>query len=151
MQYLLEATLRIERSLANLTQTQASFERIIETKFHDLDVKVTEIQTTVEQLQGDVDTVKQARSDDSEDERPTIEQFQQVPRAARSAVIPVVDPRTTVSAPAATATVPQQVSPPPVQQSLAEAFVDALISTPSTHTGAASRRSPLEDRAYRAD
>ena len=50
MQYLLEATLRIERSLVNLTQTQASFERIIETKFHDLDVKVTEIQTTVEQL-----------------------------------------------------------------------------------------------------
>ena len=50
MTYLLKATLRIEQSLANLTQTQASFERIIETKFHDLDVKVTEIQTTVEQL-----------------------------------------------------------------------------------------------------
>jgi hypothetical protein len=46
--------------LANLTQTQASFERIIETKFHDLDVKVTQIQTTVEQLQGDVDAVKTA-------------------------------------------------------------------------------------------
>jgi len=61
--------------LANLTQTQASFEWIIETKFHDLDVKVTKIQTTVEHLQGDVDAVKQARSDDSEDERPTTEQF----------------------------------------------------------------------------
>ena len=150
MQYLLEATLRIERSLANLTQTQASFERIIETKFHDLDVKVTEIQTTVEQLQGDVDAVRKARSDDSGDDGPTTEQFQTVPRAARSAAVPVVDPRTTVSAPAATATVPQQVSTPPVQQTSSEAFADALLSTPSTHTGAASRRSPSgasEDRA----
>jgi hypothetical protein len=150
MQYLLEATLRIERSLANLTQTQASFERIIETKFHDLDVKVTDIQTTVEQLQGDVDAVKIARSDDSGDDRPTTDHFQTVPRAARSAAVPVVDPRTTVSAPAATATVPPQVSTPPAQQTSAEAFADALLSTPSTHTGAASRRltsGVSEDRA----
>ena len=48
--HLLEATLRIEKSLATLTQNQESLERIIETKFHDLDVKVTEIQSTVERL-----------------------------------------------------------------------------------------------------
>ena len=43
MTYLLEATLRIEQSLANLTQNQASLERIVETKIHDLDVKITEV------------------------------------------------------------------------------------------------------------
>ena len=37
-------------------------EWIVETKIHDLDVKVTEVQTTVEQLQRDVDGV----SDDDE-------------------------------------------------------------------------------------
>jgi hypothetical protein len=51
LSYLLEATVRIEKGLATLTQNQESLERIIETKFHDLDVKVTEIQTTVEKLQ----------------------------------------------------------------------------------------------------
>ena len=142
MQYLLEATLRIERSLTNLTQTQASFERIIETKFHNLDVKMTEIQTTVEQLQGDVNAVKLARSNDSGDDRPTTERFQTVPRAARTAAVPVVDPRTTVFAPDVTATVPPQVFTPPAPQTSVEAFADALLSTPSTHTGAASQRSP---------
>jgi hypothetical protein len=42
MTYLLETTQRIEQSLANLVKNQASLERIVETKFYDLDVKVTE-------------------------------------------------------------------------------------------------------------
>ena len=49
--YLIQATLRIEKGLATLTQNQESLERIVETKFYDLDLKVTEIQTAVEQLQ----------------------------------------------------------------------------------------------------
>ena len=49
--YLIQATLRIEKGLATLTQNQESMERIVETKFYDLDLKVTEIQTAVEQLQ----------------------------------------------------------------------------------------------------
>ncbi len=49
--YLIASTLRIEKGLATLTQNQASLERIMEQKFYDLDVKVTEIQTAVEQLQ----------------------------------------------------------------------------------------------------
>ena len=43
--------MRIEKGLATLTQNQESLERIIETKIYDLDMKVTEIQTAVEQLQ----------------------------------------------------------------------------------------------------
>ena len=50
LSYLLEATVRIEKGLATLTQNQESLESIIETKIHDLDVKVTVIQSTVERL-----------------------------------------------------------------------------------------------------
>ena len=46
--YLIQSTLRIEKGLATLTQNQESLERIIEQKFYDLDVKVTEIQSVVE-------------------------------------------------------------------------------------------------------
>ena len=50
LSYLIASTLRIEKGLATLTQNQESLERIIETKFYDLDLKVTEIQIIVEQL-----------------------------------------------------------------------------------------------------
>ena len=52
--YLIASTLRIEKGLATLTQNQESLERIMDLKFHDLDVKVTEIQLVVEQLQDDM-------------------------------------------------------------------------------------------------
>ena len=48
--YLIASTLRTEKGLATLTQNQESLERIIEQKIYDLDVKVTEIQSVVEQL-----------------------------------------------------------------------------------------------------
>ena len=48
--YLIASTLRIEKGLATLTQNQESLERIMEQKFYDLDLKVTEIQSIVEQL-----------------------------------------------------------------------------------------------------
>ena len=41
--FLIQSTLRIEKGLATLTQNQESLERIIEQKFYDLDLKVTEI------------------------------------------------------------------------------------------------------------
>ena len=40
--------------MATLNQNQESLERIVEQKFYDLDVKVTEIQSVVEQLQDDM-------------------------------------------------------------------------------------------------
>ena len=78
--YLIQATLRIEKGLATLTQNQESLERIIETKFCDLDLKVIEIQTTVEQLQEEAEERKG---------KATTKVFQRVPRAQRSAVVPV--------------------------------------------------------------
>ena len=56
--YLIQSNLRIEKGLATLTQNQESLERIIEQKFYDLDVKVTEIQSAVEQLQEEVEEKK---------------------------------------------------------------------------------------------
>ena len=145
IQHLLQATQRIEKTLANMTANQKSLERIVETKFHDLDVKVTKIQTVVETLKSQVDEVRKGtRSDDEEHQGtslPTIAQFQRMPR---SAALPVTS-RDTVSAPAATASVPLSaplVSTPPAPQTSIEIFADALISTPttSTHTGAASQK-----------
>ena len=81
--------------MATLTQNQESLERIIETKILDFDVKVIEIQSTVEKIQEELE---------DRDEGPTTDAFQQVPRGPRSPVVPVVtDPTPTVSAPAATA------------------------------------------------
>ena len=133
MTYLLEAPLRIERSLANISKNQESLEQIVETKIHDLDVKITEVQTIMEKPRDDAD---------SGDDRPTTQRFQTIPRAPRSSVVLVVDTRTTHFAPAATATAPPPVSTPPVQHTSSEAFADALISMPSTHTGAISQKSP---------
>ena len=81
---MLEATIRIEKGLTTLTQNQESLERIIETKFYDLDLKVTEIQTAVEQLQ---EEAKERRG------RSTTDSYQRVPRAQRSAAVPVSDTR----------------------------------------------------------
>ena len=47
--YMIQSTLRIEKGLATLTQNQESLERIIEPNFYDLDLKVTEMQTAVDQ------------------------------------------------------------------------------------------------------
>ena len=55
LSYLIEATLRIEKGLATLTQNQESLERIIQQKIYDLDVNVTEIQSTVEKIQEELE------------------------------------------------------------------------------------------------
>ena len=90
--YLIASTLRIE----NQTQNQSSLERIMEQKFYDLDVKVTEIQTAVEQLQ---DYMQERKG------KTTTDAFAKVPRGPRSSAVPVADTRATTSAPA-TASVP---------------------------------------------
>jgi hypothetical protein len=131
LSYLLEATVRIEKGLTTLTQNQESLERIIETKFYDLDLKVTEIQTAVEQLQEEAEE-RRGRS--------TTDAYQRVPRAQRSAAVPVTDTRATTSAPAATALVAPTVATPPVPQTSAEVFADAVLSTPSSHSGAPGDR-----------
>ena len=119
--YLIQATLRIEKGLATLTQNQESLERIVETKFYDLDLKVTEIQTVVEQLQEEAEE-RRGKS--------TTDAFKRVPRGPRSAAVPVLDTRALVSAPAATAPVPPSAPTPAAPTTSLEAFVLGVLSTP---------------------
>jgi hypothetical protein len=71
MQHLIQATQRIEKSLADLAANQKSIERNVETKFHDLDIKVTEIQTVVETFKSQVDEVWKGTSSDDEEHQGT--------------------------------------------------------------------------------
>ena len=119
--YLIQSTLRIKKGLATLTQNQESLERIIETKFYDLDLKVTEIQTAVEQLQEEAEEKRGKATTDA---------FQRVPRSQRSAAVPVTDSRATTSAPAATAPVPPPPATPPAPTTSTDAFVLGVLSTP---------------------
>ena len=107
--------------MATLTQNQESLERIVEFFFYDLDLKVTEIQTRVEQLQ-----------EEAEDRRgkATTDAFQHVPRGPRSAAVPVSDARATMSAPAATAPVPPPAPTPSAPTTSLDAFVLGVLSTP---------------------
>ena len=90
-------------------------------KFYDLDVKVTEIQSVVEQLQDDMQERKG---------KTTTEAFARVPRAQRSAAMHVTDIRATSSAPAIAPVPPAPASTPPAPTSSTEAFVLGVLRTP---------------------
>ena len=119
--YMIQSTLRIEKGLVTLTQNQQSLERIIEQRFYDLDLKVTEMQAVVEQLQEQAEEKKR---------KATTEAFQYVPRGQRSATVLVPDTRATTSAPAATALVPPPTATPSAPTTSTEAFVLGVITTP---------------------
>ena len=119
--YLIASSLRIEKGLATLTQNQESLERIVEQKFYDLDVKVTEIQSVVEQLQDDMQERKGKTTTDA---------FARVPRAERSAVVPVPDTRVTSSAPATAPAQPAPAPTPSAPSTSTEAFVLGVLRTP---------------------
>jgi hypothetical protein len=147
---LLEATQRIEQRLASIVQSQESLERIVDEKIHALDVKLTEVHTTVNKLEADIEQAKADKEEllrEMQDDlvQDSSRQTAQVPRGSRSAAIPVPDTRTTASAPPIAPVVlavdiaPPPVSTPPAQTS-AEVFADAVLTTPaSTQTEAASR------------
>lgn len=113
---------------------QKSLERIVETKFHDLDVKVTELTTIVEQLHHEVDSMKIpcSSSDDEESPLPTTTRFR---NQTRFIVVPVLKVRPSSSALALAPARASPVSTPSDLGTLGEAFVDALLSTPSPSTG----------------
>ena len=119
--YLIQATLRIEKGLATLTQNQESLERIVETKFYYLDLKVIEIQTAVEQLQ---EEAKERKG------KSTIDPFKHVPRGPRSTAVPISDARASVSTPAATAPVPPPAPTPSAPTTSTDAFILGVLSTP---------------------
>ena len=93
----------------------------MEQKFYDLDVKVTDIQSVVEQLQDDMQERKGKTTTDA---------FARVPLSQRSTAVHVPDTRATSFAPA-TASVPPAPAPTPAAPSTStEAFVLGVLRTP---------------------
>ncbi|KAE8768936.1 nucleolysin tiar [Hordeum vulgare] len=69
MAFLVSMVQGIEKNIQEILQSQKSLERVVETKFHNMDMKVTELTTIVRQLQHEVDSVEIPRSEDEyEDE-----------------------------------------------------------------------------------
>ncbi|KAE8819971.1 hypothetical protein D1007_02151 [Hordeum vulgare] len=64
MAFLVSSVQGMEKNNQEILQNQKSLERVVETKLHDMDVKVAELNTTVKQLQHEVFSVKIPRSDD---------------------------------------------------------------------------------------
>jgi len=93
----------------------------MEQKFYDLDVKVTEIQSVVEQLHGEVQEKKGKTTTDA---------FARVPRSQRSVAVPVTDTRTTSSAPATASLPPALVTTPSAPSTSTDAFILGVLSTP---------------------
>ncbi|KAE8798956.1 hypothetical protein D1007_25675 [Hordeum vulgare] len=79
MSFLVSTVQGMEKNIQEIMQNQKSLERVVETKFDNMDVKVTELTSIVSQLQHEVDSVEIPRShdegedqddDDDEDESP---------------------------------------------------------------------------------
>ena len=84
-------------------------------------MKVTEIQSVVEQLQDDMQERKG---------KTTTGACARVPRAERSAAVPVTDTGATSSAPATTSVPPAPAPTPSAPSTSTEAFVLGVIRTP---------------------
>ncbi|KAE8811420.1 hypothetical protein D1007_11803 [Hordeum vulgare] len=108
--YLLHDTQSIERSLASLVKNQECLERIMESKFHALDIKLTKPTTIVDSKE--VDEAKLSSNDDGTT-LSTTTKFTTMPR---SCAVPVPEMGAKISTPAATTNVAPpapQVSTPP--------------------------------------
>ncbi|KAE8784022.1 hypothetical protein D1007_42382 [Hordeum vulgare] len=76
MAFLVSTVQGMEKKIQEIMQNQKSLERVVGTKFHNMDMKVTELTTIVRQLQHEVDSIEIPRSedededDDDEDEAP---------------------------------------------------------------------------------
>ncbi|KAI4981338.1 hypothetical protein ZWY2020_021823 [Hordeum vulgare] len=93
MAFLVSSVQGMEKNIQEILQSQKSLEKVVETKFHDMNVKVCELTTIVKQLQHEVDSMEIHRSyveeekddDDQEEEEsppPTTTQFSTTPRPA---------------------------------------------------------------------
>ncbi|KAE8794228.1 hypothetical protein D1007_31110 [Hordeum vulgare] len=97
MPFLVSTVQGMDKNIQEIMQNQKSLDRVVETKFHNMDVKVTELATIVRQLQHEVDSVEipcsedededEDDDDDDEDESPppSTTRFNTRPR---SAVVP---------------------------------------------------------------
>ncbi|KAE8769868.1 hypothetical protein D1007_58464 [Hordeum vulgare] len=80
MEFLVSTIHGMEKNIQEIMQNQKSLERVVETKFHNMDMKVTVLTTIVRQLQHEVDSMEipcsedededEVDDDDDEDESP---------------------------------------------------------------------------------
>ncbi|KAE8784926.1 hypothetical protein D1007_41413 [Hordeum vulgare] len=68
MAYLVSSVQGLEKNIQEILRSQKSLKRVVETKFRNMDVKVTEVTTIVKQLQHEVDSVEIPHSDDDDDD-----------------------------------------------------------------------------------
>lgn len=68
--FLVSSVQGMEKNISEILQNQKSLERIVETKFHDLDVKVTQMSTSVEQLKHELDRVRTPSSTSDDEDFP---------------------------------------------------------------------------------
>ncbi|KAE8816577.1 hypothetical protein D1007_05914 [Hordeum vulgare] len=80
MPFLVSTIQGMEKNIQEIMQNQKSLEGVVETKFHNMDVMVTELTTIVRQLQHEVNSVEipcfededEDEDDDDEDESPPL-------------------------------------------------------------------------------
>ncbi|KAE8786238.1 nucleolysin tiar [Hordeum vulgare] len=76
MAFLVRTVQGMEKNIQEIMQNQKSLERVVETKFYNMDMKVTQLTTIVIQLQHEVDSMEipcsedEDEDDDDEDESP---------------------------------------------------------------------------------
>ncbi|KAE8804779.1 hypothetical protein D1007_19195 [Hordeum vulgare] len=68
MEFLLSTIQGMEKNIQEIMQNQKSLERVVETKFHNMDVKVNELTTIVRHLQHEVDSMEIPRSEDEDED-----------------------------------------------------------------------------------
>ncbi|KAE8816256.1 hypothetical protein D1007_06105 [Hordeum vulgare] len=91
MDFLVSTVQGMEKNIHEIMQNQKSPERVVETKFHNMDVKVTELTTIVTQLQHEDHSMEIPHSEDEDEEDdyhedeslpPTTTRFSTRPRSA---------------------------------------------------------------------
>ncbi|KAE8794692.1 hypothetical protein D1007_30528 [Hordeum vulgare] len=76
MAFLVSIVQGMEKNILKIMQNQKSLERVVDTKFHNMDMKVTELTTIVRQLQHEVNSIEipcledEDEDEDHEDESP---------------------------------------------------------------------------------
>ncbi|KAE8774852.1 hypothetical protein D1007_52717 [Hordeum vulgare] len=100
MAFLVSTVEGMDNNIQEIMQNQKSLERVVETKIHNTDVKVTELTTIVRQLQHEVDSMdipcskdEDEHDDDKEESPPpTTTYFSKRPQ---SVVVPAQETRHT--------------------------------------------------------
>ncbi|KAE8816621.1 nucleolysin tiar [Hordeum vulgare] len=79
MTFLVSIVQGMEKNIEEIMQNQKSLERVVETKFHNMDVKVTELTTIVRQLQHEVDSLEIPCSEDEDEDEDDDDEYESPP------------------------------------------------------------------------